>query len=309
MSKIKMKSTENLSLTEAFENFIRRCKIKNLSEESISSYRYKIKPFLMYYGEESPLLSINKSIIDDYILYLEKETSANEITINSYLRSLKAFLYYCMEEHGLSSFKIHLIKTEKKLKETYSDEELKRLLKKPKTESFSEFKTWAFISYLVGTGNRISTALNLKIKDIDFTEAVIYIRKAKNRKQQIIPLSRSLSSVLSAYLQIRQGNPDDYLFCSDTGGKGDKRTYQQLVHDYNFKRGVNKSSCHLFRHTFAKKWIMNGGDIFRLQKILGHSSIVVTKEYLSFFDKDISIDFDRFSPLDSLQSDTKIRMK
>ena len=309
MSKITMKTEENLTLTEAFNLFIRRCKIKNLSEESIKSYQYKIKPFIDYYGEESPLLSINKSIIDDYVLYLERESKANDITINSYLRSLKAFLYYCMEEQGLSYFKIHLIKAEKKLKETYSDDELKRLLKKPKTSQFSEFKTWAFISYLVGTGNRISTALNLKIGDISFDEGVIYIRKTKNRKQQIIPLSSSLSSVLNTYLQIRQGEPDDYVFCSDTGSKGDKRTYQQLVADYNNKRGVNKTSCHLFRHTFAKKWILSGGDVFRLQKILGHSSIVVTKEYLSFFDKDISIDFDRFSPLDSLQSDTKIRMK
>lgn len=89
------------------------------------------------------------------------------------------------------------------------------------------------LSYLVGTGNRISTALNVKIQDIDFDEAVIYIRKVKNRKQQIIPLSASLSSVLIAYLQIRQGDPEDYLFCSDTGTIGDKRTYQQLVADYN----------------------------------------------------------------------------
>ncbi len=309
MSKIKMNTETELTLQGAFEAFIRRCKVKNLSEESIKSYQYKVKPFIEYYGGKSPVSSINKNTVDDYVLYLERESKANDITINSYLRSLKAFLYYCMEEQGLFPFKIHLIKTEKKLKETYSDDELKRLLKRPKTNLFSEFKTWAFISYLVGTGNRISTALNVKVKDISFDEGVIYIRKTKNRKQQIIPLSASLSSVLSSYLLIRQGSPEDYLFCSDTGAKGDKRTYQQLVHDYNFKRGVNKSSCHLFRHTFAKKWIMNGGDIFRLQKILGHSSIVVTKEYLSFFDKDISIDFDRFSPLDSLQSDTKIKMK
>ncbi len=304
-----MKTEENQSLISAFEAFIRRCKIKNLSEESISSYRYKIKPFITYYGEKSPVTSINKDTVDSYVLYLERETSANDITINSYLRSLKAFLYYCMEEHGLYPFKIHLIKAEKKLKETYTDEELKRLLKRPKTSQFSEFKTWAFISYLVGTGNRISTALNVKIQDISFDEDVIYIRKVKNRKQQIIPLSASLSSVLSAYLQIRKGSPDDYLFCSDTGSKGDKRTYQQLVADYNKNRGVTKTSCHLFRHTFAKKWIMSGGDVFRLQKILGHSSIAVTKEYLSFFDTDLSRDFEKFNPLDTLKTDIKIKMK
>ena len=130
MSKKITMETEELTLIKAFEAFIRRCKVKNLSEESISSYRYKIKPFIVFYGEESPINKINKNIVDDYLLYLESETKANDITINSYIRSLKAFLYYCMEEQGLNSFKIHLIKTEKKLKETYSDEELKKLLKK-----------------------------------------------------------------------------------------------------------------------------------------------------------------------------------
>ena len=118
MSKIITMKTEEQTLKTAFDMFIRRYKVKNLSEESISSYRYMIKPFIEYYGEESPLLSINKNIIDDYVLYLERETKAFDITINSYLRSLKAFLYYCMEEHGLYPFKIHLIKAEKKLKET-----------------------------------------------------------------------------------------------------------------------------------------------------------------------------------------------
>lgn len=56
------------------------------------------------------------------------------------------------------------------------------------------------------------------------------------------------------------------IFCNNYGEKGDKRTYQQQVQNYNVKRKVNKTSCHLFRHTFAKQWILAGGDIFRLQK-------------------------------------------
>jgi integrase/recombinase XerD len=59
---------------------------------------------------------------------------------------------------------------------------------------------------------------------------------------------------------------------------------------YNQKRGVNKTSVHLFRHTFAKNWITNGGDIFRLQKILGHSSIEMVKEYVEMFSDDLKRD-------------------
>jgi integrase/recombinase XerD len=62
-----------------------------------------------------------------------------------------------------------------------------------------------------------------------------------------------------------------------------------------------KTSAHLYRHTFAKNWILNGGDIFRLQKVLGHSDLTVVKEYVNMFSNDLSIDFDRFNPLDRLE--------
>jgi len=68
----------------------------------------------------------------------------------------------------------------------------------------------------------------------------------------------------------------------------------------------------LYRHTFAKQWILNGGYIFRLQKILGHSDLTVVKEYVHMFSNDLAIDFDKFNPLDNLKinsSKNVIKMK
>ena len=107
------------------------------------------------------------------------------------------------------------------------------------------------------------------------------------------------------YLQIRGGEDEDYLFCNEYGGQASSRTYQQLVRRYNIKRNVNKTSCHLFRHTFAKNWIISGGDMFRLQKILGHSDLTVTKEYVNMFGQDLQMDFEKFNPLDNLNSKNK----
>lgn len=302
MEKIKMSKATNLTVEAAFRLFIRKCKVKNLTELSIKSYEKKIHPFYEFYGKDSLVSDICSSIVDDYILWLKGNTKANDITINSYLRSLRAFLNYCMDCSYLSHFKIKLIKAEKKIKETYSDEELLRLLQKPdiNTCSFSTYKTWAFENYLIGTGNRISTALEIKIGDINFDGGLITLKKTKNRKEQIIPLSASLSEILQGYLEIRGGSPDDYLFCNEYGQQASCRTYQQLVRRYNIKRNVNKTSCHLFRHTFAKNWILAGGDIFRLQKILGHCDLSVTKEYLAMFGQDLQMDFEKFNPLDRL---------
>src|SRR5699024_7094387 len=151
-------------------------------------------------------------------------------------------------------------KVEKKIKETYTNDELERLLKKPDVDNcgFAEFKTWVFENYLLGTGNRVSTALNVRIRDVDFTGGTITLRKTKSRKQQIIPLSATLSDILSEYLAYRGGEGEDYLFCNNYGEQASVRTYQDLVKKYNRVRNVNKTSIHLFRHTFAKNWILAG---------------------------------------------------
>ena len=304
MEKITMSKNSDLTIEEAFEMFIRKCKVKNLSDLSVESYRKKIKFFFMFIDAKSYITDIKRETIDDYVLWLRENTDANDITINSYLRSARAFLYYCMDCDYIPHFKIQLIKAEKKIKETYTDEELQRLLVKPDTNSctFSTYKTWVFENYLIGTGNRISTALNVHIGDIDFEGGTITLRKTKNRKQQIIPLSNTLGDVLSEYLVIRGGTADDYLFCNEYGGQASDRTYQQLVRRYNIKHNVNKTSCHLFRHTFAKQWILAGGDMFRLQKILGHSDLTVTKEYVQMFGQDLQMDFEKFNPLDRMQN-------
>ena len=60
-----------------------------------------------------------------------------------------------------------------------------------------------------------------------------------------------------------------------------------------------KVSCHTWRHTFAKNYLLNGGDIFSLQKILGHADIVTTKNYLHLNEKEVKLQHAKYNPLDN----------
>lgn len=310
MKKITMNKSKNLSVEDAFELFIRKCRVKNLSEATITSYNNKVIPFVEFCnGGEIGVVTIDT--VDGFTDMLKKEHNVNDVSVVSYLRSVRAFLYYCMECNYMTSFKIHLPKYNKELKEIYTDEQLEKLLKKPDTNtcSFTEYKTWVFENYLIATGNRLSTALNVRIKDIDFDNGIILLRKTKNRKQQIIPLSASLADVLQEYLVVRGGQPEDYLFCNNYGEQASNRTWQTLVYRYNIKRDVNVTSIHAFRHSFARLWILNHGDIMRLKTILGHSNIAVTNEYLQMFGQDLQMDFEKFNPLDNMnRAKSQIRM-
>lgn len=313
--RLSMKAAKAATVQEVHENFIRKCTVRNLSEKTINLYTEHFRIFSRYLEASgiNEIAEINLSTIEDFILYLKENTACSDISINTYLRSIRAFLYESMEEGLLPSFKIRIMKTNKEIKETYTDTELKSLLKKPnvKTCGFTEYKMWAFSNYLLGTGNRLSSALEIKIGDLDFESGVIQVNRTKNRKAQIIPLSETLSTVLQDYLVYRKGESGDYVFCNTYGDKADLRSCQKMLARYNKNRGVVKTSAHLYRHTFAKEGILNGGDIFRLQKILGHSDLAVVKEYVNMFGTEIALDFNRFNPLDNMDvghTRKKIRM-
>ena len=299
------KTSVRMTIDSAFEQFIRTKRNQNLSEESIYYY-YNVKKFFVeFFSGKNYCSSITVDTIEDYKAYLsEKETPLSSVSINTYLRGLRAILYFFMEREYMPKFKISLIKQEKKIKETYTDAELKLLLAKPdiKKCDFSEYRNWAISNYLLATGNRLSTVCDLRVADIDFQNHEISLKKVKNRRQYIIPLSIRLEKILNDYLLYRKGEPNNYLFCNRFGEKLQKSALATAMRRYNKVRGVEKTSIHLYRHTFAKNWILNGGDIFRLKTILGHSSLDIVKEYVNIYGSDLNKDFERFNPLENMSS-------
>ena len=305
--KIKMQGQDGKTLNNAFEEFHTFKKISNLSKESIIFYENKFKIFGMFHNTAQPCESVTKETIYKYIEYLQNKGTVNDVTINSYLRGLRVIFYFFMELGYMPKFKISLIKCDKELKETYTTEELERLLKKPdvKKTGFAEYRNWVIVNYLLATGNRLRTLINLKWVDVDFQNDMIRLTVVKNRQQQLIPLSATLKTTLKEYRIYRKGNADDYVFCSQFGGQMTKSCAETSIRRYNSQRGVTKRSIHLFRHTFAKLWILNGGDIFRLQKILGHSSLDIVKEYVNMFSTDLQQNFDEFNPLENIKVNQK----
>jgi len=170
----------------------------------------------------------------------------------------------------IEPFKIELLKVEKQVKETYTDSELTILLKKPDVKKckFSEYRDWVFINYLLATGNRLRTVINVQIRDIDFDNDTIILKKTKNKHQQIIPISNSLKIILFEYLRYRKGENEDYLFCNSKGQQLTRDTITSSIRFYNLSRGISKTSIHLFRHTFAKNWILNGRGYIQITKII-----------------------------------------
>ena len=113
-------------------------------------------------------------------------------------------------------------------------------------------------------------------------------------------------SILRAYLKIRGGKPTDFLFCDEYGMMLTENALRLAIAHYNNHRGVEKTSIHLFRHTFARKYLVDcGGNAFTLQKLLGHTTLKMTKHYCTIYDADIAKSYDRFSPLAQMNANAE----
>lgn len=110
-------------------------------------------------------------------------------------------------------------------------------------------------------------------------------------------------TILTEYLKYRKGNNKDYLFPTIHNKQLTPRGLETAIAEYNLRRGVTKTSIHLFRHTFARDWILAGGDEFTLQNLLGHSTSDMTKHYVNIYGKDLgNSQFYKLNPLDRRSS-------
>lgn len=292
------------SILECFENFMKHCKVKNLSPHTLKTYERECNYFIEWYGEENSIRDINLETIEDYIIYIQGLDISQTYRCTK-IRQLRAFLYFCMEREYLEKFKITLPKVDEVIKEPYTAKELEKLLKKPESGRWTEWRNWAMVNFFLSTGGRLSTVVNIKISDLDFENNLIKLRVLKNRKQQLIPMSTSLKKVLQLYLSLWDHEEVEFLFPEQGGGQFMPQGAYTALKAYNISRGVTKTSVHLYRHTYAKNYIMAGGDCTYLQRLLGHSTLTMTNHYINLYATDLQRNYDKFNPLDNMLNTKK----
>ena len=299
MATIKIK--KSLSMNDAISDFLFYKSTQGIRKGTIDNYKKTLQCVSNYLDTSIELASLTKKETQAMV-YRLREANLSANTIASYVRILKVFLSWAKEE-GLCDLSIPSYKTEETVKEIYSDKELSLLLKKPNLKKcrFPEYRSWVIINFLVNSGARASTIRNILIGDVDLENGFVNYRHTKNHKAQVIPLCTQMKIILKEYLKYRKGYPEDYLFCTESGEQMTVNALRSSIVRYNTSRGVSKNSIHLFRHTFAKKYLLDcGGNPFTLQRILGHSTLDMTMHYCNIYNVDLIKNYDSFSPLQEL---------
>ncbi len=297
MARITMKTQQRSSIEQSFSLFLTAASSRGVKDKTLETYRQHFRAISKRLDNSRAVEDLSKDDLDGMIAAMRKD-ELSERSINSYTRTLKAFLSWCNEE-GYSPATISIYKASEAVKETYTDAELLELLKKPRAGcNFCEYRNWVIVNFLLNSGCRAATVRNIQNQDVDLISRQIVLRHTKSGRTQVIPLCSSMVSILREYMSTRGGERADYLFCNEFGEFLSENGLRLAIAKYNRSRGVSRTSIHAFRHTFARKYLVDcGGDAFSLQKIMGHSTLNMTRHYCNIFNADIVQNHEQRSPL------------
>jgi integrase/recombinase XerD len=158
----------------------------------------------------------------------------------------------------------------------------------------------------IDTGIRCKEVLGIEKQHYDEVQKTITIpaHLAKNGKERVVPLSQKTSKLIKMLIRETQVFEEraNNVFLSNFGEKLEASGVRERLQDYGERANIRnvRVSPHTFRHTFAKLYILNGGDPFSLQRILGHSSMNMVRKYIQMNGEDIKSQHHQFSPIQHL---------
>lgn len=261
--------------------YIADLKMQNYSEKTLKSYRNAILRFITHLDSEvDDIDDINAIHIKSYIQSIEGKPSY----VNATIKRLRGWFTWLMEEEFIlvnPMRKIKLLRENKTIITTFSDEEAKAMLDAYDGRDILSVRNKTIIHTLFGTGVRCSELLELKLDDIKLD--YLLIRNPKNKHDRVVPLHSQVRKQLNRYLRARKGFKSEYIFMSKNDLQLTVEAIERIVAKCGEIANVRadiRCSPHSIRHYFCQHQLRNGINIYTLSRIMGHSNIAITNRYL-----------------------------
>lgn len=285
-------------------DYLISCRAEGKSDRTVELYTYVLKEFTKNFRPETA----NASDIRLFLLSLQ-ERGKKASTVHIFYRALKTFYNWLVREKILKEspmLNIRSPKLPKFLIRPFTFQDIENLMLLCSGDTFLDLRTRAMFMIFLDTGIRLEEMSRIKLSDLDLNIGTIRIM-GKGNKGRLVRMGKTAQKALLKYLLARK---DDYpqLWLTEerhpmllTGIKTAVRRY--------CARGIvsgARPSPHTFRHTAAINYLRNGGDQFTLQIMLGHTTLEMTRRYVSSLGlEDMLRVHAKASPVDCMKLDSK----
>lgn len=224
-------------------------------------------------------------------------------TIRGCVRTLKAFASWLYEE-GYTDWNVlqryRLPRAQKKEPVWLTQEEMERVLAVFDRKTTMGARDYAIVVTFLDTGLRCRELCGLELANADLDVGELKVL-GKGNKERTVPVGVRAVRALRRYRDhFRPPIEAPQFFFSVDGRPLSVHAVQCVVLKAKQKTGIARLHPHLLRHTFAIHYLMAGGDVFSLQKILGHSTLEVTRMYVNMVSSQVKEKHRLYSPMDNL---------
>lgn len=287
--------------------FMEQTTAKGRSKDTLLYYRKTLDIWRSNLEELGLSTNVNDITTDNIRKFIHHYTvtKGNKYTAAmTQLRGVRTFANFLLKEgiietHGFLTFPLQ---SENRAElDVLSDLDVILLLEQCDTSTFTGLRNYMIILTLIETGIRLRELSDIRLKDVNLDDRVIAIH-GKNGQLRYVPFQQKYARRLRSYLRVRGICDTDALFITQDNGKMSRRTIQQALSKLGKQAGITdkRVSPHTFRHTFAKSFIKNGGNIFALQRILGHSTLDMVRVYVNLFSCEVDEEHRKASPLNNI---------
>lgn len=265
-------------------------RVEGCSDKTIHYYKTSITNVLKTIGKSYNQIDTNdiRTFLNNYQL----NNSITMVTVDNVRRILSSFFNWLEEEEIITKSplkRIHKIKTSKKVKETYSDENLEKI-----RENCLTIRDKAIIDLLCSTGMRVGELVRLNINDIDFVNRECIVL-GKGNKQRLVYFDARTKLHLEDYINRRDDkNPALFVTLLKPHRRLKISGVEIRLRQLGRRIGISRVHPHKFRRTLATMAIDKGMPIEQVQHMLGHNSIDTTLEYAMINQNNVKISHHKF---------------
>lgn len=312
---------DSIPLNKLAQHFEAYNRSEGKSIRTVEGYSKVLNYFAEYLEKNDlsdRLADLNIDVVRDFILYLQTKKRRNShpytkpngnlspASVQNYVRSLRPFFSWLhregyTEENILAQLRPP--KIPQKMVQILTNEEVARILTCINNNTIFGSRDRAMVITPLDTGLRLSELIGLKLIDAHIDQGYLKVM-GKGAKERVVPIGNVAHKALQRYLFHFRPEPffedQDHFFLTLDGRPMSISTVQTIFVWLAKKSGVKRFHVHLCRHTFVTNYLINSGDVFSLQQILGHNTLQMVRNYINLASAQVRVQHRKLSPMDRM---------
>lgn len=293
------------------ELYLTECQSRNLQPKTLEFYKHRLDMLVEVFGNHR-VGDVSTAHLRILLNNLIDSRGWNTQNTNHCIQVWKSFFNYLDREEIIESNPargLQKLRQEQRFPKVFTPQEIKALLGATQ-DNFSGNRDYAMMLVLLDTGVRIGELMSLDIDAVDLVHGQLRVF-GKGRKERFVPFASTVRKVLIKYIALRNAKLQRHrmkaeaLWLSVEGTRLTMDGFRSQLREYSRASGVSDVHPHRFRHTFATQFLTNGGSPQWLQRILGHTTPIMTQRYVHLTDDGAKLDHNVASPVQAWALDTK----